>query len=779
MAAVAWGSKTEPPLAGTSTSRTLQTPGSTITGQLVVAVIKVNGAAVTIAAPGYTVTQVHVGGAEEHTLAALYRVAAKAGEQPIEVTWGGASRYNAGLAFRVANINPTLNPPVEVATTKANEAASKSLTFPSATAGRKEMLSILIGGENIEGEAGSTPPAGWTSRQSFSGGGAPFVATKSLSGTGATGEVAATLTTARATTAIQLLVAGEEEEAPPEVPVTKLGTVAAGVAETDTVALVTTAAVKAGETVILAYASNGNWPVKSVSDPKGLLWGKDEEISGSSPHFGVVSIWSAKAPEGLPSGSTITLKLSNPENSGKAAMAVAASNISPVLPWVDRVVGQKGTGTGWSTGTTTKESTRAKTLAITAAMTRTTNSLGRSFTTAPALEVYDFRSANFTATMSCLSRTTKGKAAVAGTWWPESFDYVAALALYRVVEEPEPPPPPEPAIPRLYSAAGPLNSPIPANPHIHPDSAAIVAYLVENELDRKFSFTAGYNSHTDYNHPLYFATESDPKYPCLFSDTFGDQKFGGYEVHVPAGALPAAGGDGHMGVVQPDGQEVDFLNYEGVVEGKIHAHWGGRSRFEGFGVDVGPDGGGVAARYALGFGAVTAKELEEEAPMKQALFAVVPGTNGMAAYPAYGPAGSGGPMSLACGLRLFLDYTEEEIERLPAVGWQKAVIRRLKRYGAFIGDTGGDFIKCEADAPYAAKSEESPLVKLAKVLGIPEQVGEEEIYKGTFKYRLDGIVDWSRLKVLAPMRGWETVRSAGDLVVPSTRILVGGEWVGA
>jgi len=209
MAAPAYGTKTEP-ASGTSTSRTIFTPASTVVGNFLAAYIQILGAEVTVAAAGWTVIQVHVGGSEAHTLAVLYKVATEAGEKEIPITWGGASRFNAAGSLRVTGNNTET--PVNVSITRANETASKSLTWNSVTTTVAQTLSILFGGEGIEGEASCTPPAGYTQRQSISKGN-PYVATGELAEKGASGEKVGTLGTSRESTAIHLAIAPPAEAA--------------------------------------------------------------------------------------------------------------------------------------------------------------------------------------------------------------------------------------------------------------------------------------------------------------------------------------------------------------------------------------------------------------------------------------------------------------------------------------------------------------------------------------------------------------------------------------
>jgi hypothetical protein len=294
-----------------------------------------------------------------------------------------------------------------------------------------------------------------------------------------------------------------------------------------------------------------------------------------------------------------------------------------------------------------------------------------------------------------------------------------------------------------YATGSPLNQPVTTG-HAHPESAAIVEQLVKSGIDSRCSFLAGYNAHT-YNHPVYTASVTDPFYKAELSSPGGtDSHFGGREFRVPTGALPEGGSDHHMAIIQPDGTEVDLYCVEKIEPGKpglIVAHNAGI-----------PDENGLyghctAGGYGLQFGSITAAELESGEPLEQALFMVVPETNGTHVYPADGNAGGSTLHAPACGQWLYLEYSDPEIEALKAEKWQKEIIRRMARYGIFVGDTGGDFVKGQSGAPYAAFGGTDPMVAFAKSIGVAEGTGE---YKGTYRLKFSGIVDWSHLRALKP-----------------------------
>src|SRR2546426_2413527 len=110
---------------------------------------------------------------------------------------------------------------------------------------------------------------------------------------------------------------------------------------------------------------------------------------------------------------------------------------------------------------------------------------------------------------------------------------------------------------RPYGPRSPFNTPIPANPRLSPESAAIVAYM----RSRGWTFE-GDRSHrlmfdSSGSRPVYWARRSDP---MVALSCHGEGSCHGIShLRIPAGAQPQNESDGHMAVIdQAARREYDF-----------------------------------------------------------------------------------------------------------------------------------------------------------------------------------------------------------------------------
>jgi hypothetical protein len=123
-----------------------------------------------------------------------------------------------------------------------------------------------------------------------------------------------------------------------------------------------------------------------------------------------------------------------------------------------------------------------------------------------------------------------------------------------------------------YACTSPWNRVISANPTIASYSAQLNSVLFSSSAPGSFqaplrSYEAG---QYDYGHPIYYASTSDPlvnvhcapgQYSGGGSNAQCDTADNGgvmAQIRLPAAARPAGGGDSHLGVIQPDGTEIDF-----------------------------------------------------------------------------------------------------------------------------------------------------------------------------------------------------------------------------
>ena len=271
---------------------------------------------------------------------------------------------------------------------------------------------------------------------------------------------------------------------------------------------------------------------------------------------------------------------------------------------------------------------------------------------------------------------------------------------------------------RPYASNSVWNSPVPANPAPVAESAAMVEYLLKKETEGERSppetLVAGQseveppNSTTgvkegDYAHPVYWAAKGDPIYELKGVEERPGQtdELSGLKIAVPLGAMPADGQDGHMAVVEPNGEEYDMWRAKPPRReggrGVLEFSWGSRIHVNGSGLG----GQATAAWFGLMAGIIRPQEFEA-GEIDHALFVVAHVVRGMV-FPASAHGTecaaslseaeakkeslcNGVPVPI--GAHLWLNMSESEIAEIKAP-WQRTLARALHRYGGYVGDTGG------------------------------------------------------------------------------------------
>ena len=283
---------------------------------------------------------------------------------------------------------------------------------------------------------------------------------------------------------------------------------------------------------------------------------------------------------------------------------------------------------------------------------------------------------------------------------------------------------------------------ISANPTIASYSAAVVGNQFPNGKN-----TAGVRSTEagtyDYSHPRFFATSADPVVTLKCVQYCGTPDNGGIPttIHIPAQARPAAGGDGHLDVVQADGTDISMwtavspdgsyhTQFPGrnwqtgdVLSAGIVANCGNLSNGQGW-LSTGP--GPTAAGYCDQAGVVTAAELAS-GQINHALFVTGECAIGTQ-YPAENGAstdqctsGVGPPL----GGREWYDVPCATTQANSALHpWEKAILCALNQYGGYLGDDGaggahftsGVGPELESEEPwydYSGQNYTSPFAQLA------------------------------------------------------------------
>ena len=333
---------------------------------------------------------------------------------------------------------------------------------------------------------------------------------------------------------------------------------------------------------------------------------------------------------------------------------------------------------------------------------------------------------------------------------------------------------------RPYSAVSPFNQPIPANPRLDPRSSQIVSRLLGfGSVQHLLGGQA--DTPDDYSHPTYYSQLFDPVYTLhCYEASWGTCPIEGERVSVPDAARPAAGGDGHLTVVnQVTGREHDLYKVRSKPSGggTLEFRWGGSTSINGTGL------GSAATASQVGnlAGIIRAQELEA-GEIKHAIFMVAKCDSGEYVYPA-GKAGrrcsdiglsnvDAPPM----GARFQLRMSDAEIDALSVPAWRKTIFRAMARYGMIVGDTGSGSwaIQAESGSTYTSFGYEDRLVTYARSVGAP-------FSNGRYVFNIRDGVDWaSRLRVIHP--ALESAGTTGGLppvggtplLPPISELLPGG-----
>lgn len=276
---------------------------------------------------------------------------------------------------------------------------------------------------------------------------------------------------------------------------------------------------------------------------------------------------------------------------------------------------------------------------------------------------------------------------------------------------------------RPWSDSSVFNTIIPDNAPLYNDgvrtSASIIDYLVTQsttDLPGTLIFNDG-ESASDFKHPWYFAKDTDDlvtirnRYDSSYGSTYGDN-YGsfptqGQQFRVPHDAKPAGTSatttsatptvyqipveDAHMYVVQPNGNVLTMYRVErGWSNGSdLWCRASGVEPLTGDGI-VANQGGippGTAAYFA-GTPMLRADDLISN-KIEHAFFGTTFRTRGLVS-PALGQGSEtvdthAPPM----GARLRLTMTEATINAQVWPSWVKLIAIALRKYGVFIGDTGG------------------------------------------------------------------------------------------
>jgi hypothetical protein len=299
---------------------------------------------------------------------------------------------------------------------------------------------------------------------------------------------------------------------------------------------------------------------------------------------------------------------------------------------------------------------------------------------------------------------------------------------------------------RPYGPQSPFNLAVSDSPALLSNSQAIVDKMLTMGpiADMVVSPASG----SDWYHPVFYSRSNDPLYTVHCTRDWGQCEVEGMSVRIPDQALPADGGDAHLAVIDQElGWEYDFWEVEDKPAGggTLRVAWGGRTRIDGDG--LGSDA--TAAHFGLLAGIIRAQEIQD-GRIDHALFMMV-GCTSHYVHPAAGLGADCADQTNApaIGQHFWLDMGEAEIGTLDVPDWKKTILRALSRYGAYVGDTGGNeafTFQFESGRSYTSFGVEDPMVSFARAqaAGVVER-------DGTFYFDLGSGVDWrNRLRVIVP-----------------------------
>jgi hypothetical protein len=236
------------------------------------------------------------------------------------------------------------------------------------------------------------------------------------------------------------------------------------------------------------------------------------------------------------------------------------------------------------------------------------------------------------------------------------------------------------SFPRLYSPTSFWNTPIPPNPVIDRDSAAIISLSIA-----RFSSSANLVNSATYGFPIAYADPASMKHEigCTQYDCETAVSF-----RIPSYARAKSGSDGHLIVIDPSTQqELDMF--------RAKCCWTASSRYltaaNGWGA-ICPLGhhcnGAVAAGFAAAGGLIRPEEIAQ-GHIDHALVMATPYTRFQyVACPATHSDGEYSYTAIPLGARIQLDPTLN-VDAQRWSPWQKVIAKALQVYGAYIADTSG------------------------------------------------------------------------------------------
>ena len=240
-----------------------------------------------------------------------------------------------------------------------------------------------------------------------------------------------------------------------------------------------------------------------------------------------------------------------------------------------------------------------------------------------------------------------------------------------------------------HANLGSFTQPVPTNPVLHSQSAALVGSTVPDAPVVTSEFGSA----------IYRARSTDPLCTVTFTQNWGTPWT--ESIRVPANAKPTGAnssdpwGD-HWLNIRYNGFQYDlwiFDHWDGSLctNGRQLAHWGGKFAFPGGLLDAVPGGGGGGAGVSVAAGTPLRHEILNDT-IDHALNFAVQNESPLFKYPANksdGGCRSSIPVCVKSGQRFYLAVSDATVNAIPNP-YQRAIARALQKYGMFVTDqTGG------------------------------------------------------------------------------------------
>jgi hypothetical protein len=268
---------------------------------------------------------------------------------------------------------------------------------------------------------------------------------------------------------------------------------------------------------------------------------------------------------------------------------------------------------------------------------------------------------------------------------------------------------------RPFSPTSPLNTPIRSNPAIHPGSSKMIDLLSTAAASGGFRVSL-----RQWTVPVYTAARNTPRVSVRLTADWAPRRVM-LRVPIPARAQPDPQGDGHMAIYDPArGCEFDFWQ---AVKGSHgwSATWGNRIKNTSSGIFR----RGLSARasgFALRAGVILPSEIRRGRIRHALVFAYPYTREGGPVLPATQSDGNdtmAGALPMGARLQLRPGFN---LRALHLPRWQLTIARALKRYGMYLGDSGGTVALRAVSAqsyvknPYLGPLRASPTVELPLAL---------------------------------------------------------------